>query len=83
MQKYLIRLDDACPTMDSKKWGRIEKIIEKLPPPMVGVIPANKDKRQMCEAPDEHFWGKVRRWQEKGWVIALHGYDHRLVSSQR
>ncbi len=83
MRKYLIRLDDACPTMDSEKWSRIEEIINKLPPPMVGVIPANKDKKQICEAPDEHFWDKVRRWQERGWVIALHGYDHCLESSQR
>jgi hypothetical protein len=27
--KYLIRLDDACTTMDSTKWRRVEAILDK------------------------------------------------------
>ena len=29
MNKYLIRLDDACPTMDAQKWSRIEAILNQ------------------------------------------------------
>ena len=29
MNKYLIRLDDACPTMDAQKWSRIEDILNR------------------------------------------------------
>ena len=28
--KYILRLDDACPTMDVVKWDRIEKICNKF-----------------------------------------------------
>lgn len=75
--KYLIRLDDACPTMDKKRWDRIEAALEKYNiRPMVGVIPDNKDKDQFLNTPDPTFWGKVKKWESKGWAIAMHGYDH-------
>ena len=41
---YLIRLDDACPTMDVVKWDKIEKMLDKYHiKPMVGIVPANND----------------------------------------
>lgn len=79
--KYLIRLDDACPTMDAKKWQRIESILDIYGVrPMVGVIPANNDPKQMSDSSDGGFWAKVKRWEKKGWAIALHGYDHCFIS---
>lgn len=79
--KYLIRLDDACPTMDAKKWQRLEDILDAYEVhPMVGVIPANKDPKQMIDSEDSEFWNKVKRWEKKGWAIALHGYDHCFIS---
>lgn len=30
MNKYLIRLDDACPTMDAAKWQRMEISSDEL-----------------------------------------------------
>lgn len=79
--KYLIRLDDACPTMDSKKWFWVESVLEKYDiRPMVGVIPANNDKTLQFEKEDSAFWEKVHRWQCKRWAIALHGYDHCYVT---
>ena len=30
MMKYLVRLDDACPTMDTHKWMKIEDILDIL-----------------------------------------------------
>ena len=76
-QQYLIRLDDACPTMDHAKWQRIEGILDKYGVrPMAGVIPHNEDPKQFIESADENFWKKVKVWETKGWAIALHGYNH-------
>lgn len=75
---YIVRLDDACSYYDAKKWQRIEALLDKYSiKPIVAIIPN-------CEDPlirdkyvkDESFWDKARSWQEKGWTIALHGYNH-------
>jgi len=77
--KYIIRLDDACPTMDKIKWKRVEYILNKYNiKPIVGVIPNNEDKALFIDKADELFWDKIRKWQTKGWYIALHGYNHIL-----
>lgn len=82
MKRYLIRLDDACPTMDAEKWLRMENILDTYGVrPMVGVIPANKDPKQQIDAVDTEFWTKVKAWEKKGWAIALHGYDHCYISN--
>ncbi len=79
--QYLIRLDDACPFMDSKKWHRMEVILDKYHiKPLVGVIPSNADPQTMKEAEDSFFWDKAHQWEEKGWSIALHGYDHVCIT---
>lgn len=80
---YLLRLDDACPTMDVQKWSRIESILDKYGiKPMVGIIPNNKDSKQILSNPDPEFWNKVKVWESKGWAIALHGYDHCYISNE-
>lgn len=79
--KYLIRLDDACPTMDAAKWQRIEEILDRYGVrPMVGVIPNNNDPNQKIDTEDPYFWSKVNKWSNKMWAIALHGYDHCYIS---
>lgn len=79
---YIIRLDDACSYCDTEKWQRIEVLLDKYSiKPIVAVIPN-------CEDPlirdkyvkDESFWNKARSWQEKGWIIALHGYNHVYIN---
>lgn len=80
--KYLIRLDDACDTMDRARWNRVEDILDRYSiRPMAGVIPNNKDKDQMLDSADSDFWIKVRRWEAKGWAIAIHGYDHCCITN--
>lgn len=75
--KYLIRLDDACPTMDASKWGRMENLLDNYGvKPMVGVIPHNEDPQQLFDSEDCGFWNKVHKWEDKGWAIALHGCNH-------
>lgn len=80
--KYLLRLDDACPTMNAANWARIEDILNKYAlKPMVGVIPDNRDSMQELSPADNNFWERVKSWENKGWTIALHGYDHCYISS--
>ena len=82
MKKYLIRLDDACPTMDSVRWLKMEYLLDKYGVrPMVGIIPANADPKQMIDKEDGLFWEKALAWRNKGWAIALHGFDHCYISS--
>lgn len=85
MQKnsYLIRLDDACPRMDAKKWQRMEGILDKYGvKPLVGIIPANADPETMIDEGDSLFWDKVHQWIDKGWPMALHGYDHVCITNK-
>lgn len=80
---YLLRLDDACPTMHHQRWSKIEEILDKYGiKPMVGVIPDNQDRAQMISPADDKFWDKVKNWKAKGWAIALHGYDHCYISNE-
>ena len=83
MKQYLIRLDDACPTMDKVRWGRMEEILDRYGiKPMVGIVPDCRDELLMIDEPDSEFWDKAQKWQAKGWAIALHGYDHCYVSDK-
>jgi len=80
--KYIVRLDDACSTMDRVKWQKIEDILDKYNiQPIVAVIPNNNDPKQKKDKIDTNFWDKVRKWQNKGWHIALHGYNHVYISN--
>jgi hypothetical protein len=77
--KYLIRLDDACATLDQGKWARMEHILDAYAiKPVVAVVPDNRDPGLIIEEPDPEFWSRVRRWQAKGWSIAMHGLSHTL-----
>lgn len=81
--KYLIRLDDACPTMDAAKWQRMEDLLDAYRvKPMVGIIPHCQDPQLMLDEPDPHFWQKALTWQDKNWTLAMHGYDHCFISDK-
>ena len=79
MLKYIIRLDDACPEMDEKKWQKIEELLDKYEiKPIVGIIPDNKSEEFIYPKIDD-FWNKyAKKWQKKGWIIAQHGFNHSL-----
>lgn len=79
--RYLVRLDDACPYMDREKWQRMEDILDRYGvKPLVGIIPANADPKTMIDPEDFNFWEKAKAWEQKGWSIALHGFDHVCVT---
>lgn len=78
MSKYIIRLDDACQTMNHDNWNRIERILDQYNVCLiVGVIPDNQDPDFVWEY-DCQFWDKARTWQKKGWTIAMHGLHHNM-----
>ena len=84
MQKYIVRLDDASPTMDSIKWNRVFKILDSYGiKPIVAVIPNNQDKKLIIDNYNNSFWDNVRDWQDRGYMIALHGYIHKYITSNR
>ena len=75
--KFIIRLDDACDTMETSKWKIIERILDQHSiKPVVGVIPNNCDPELFYEKKNKLFWDIIRNWQDKGWTIAMHGYQH-------
>lgn len=81
--QYIIRLDDACPTMDCNKWDEIERILDAHSVrPVVAVVPDNKDPFLCKDTPDPSFWDKVRKWADKGWEIAMHGETHLMCQTQ-
>ena len=75
--KYIFRLDDATAYLNPAKWNLIEKIFDEHNIyPIVAVTPDNKDEELMYHSMDSNFWEKVRKWDKKGWNIAMHGYQH-------
>ena len=79
---YIIRLDDASYLMDTKKWEHIERLLDKYSiKPIVGVIPKNEDQEFQKYVYDDHFWEKALNWQNKGWLIALHGFEHKYITN--
>lgn len=75
---YLIRLDDACEYMDGTKWNRMEKLLDSFGvKPIVAIIPNCQDRMfTLNYSKDNGFWERAKKWQEKGWTIGLHGYNH-------
>lgn len=81
---YLLRFDDASEYMDIDKWNRVEQILDKYSiKPLVGVIPKNQDPSLTKYQKDNFFWDKVKIWENKGWKIAMHGYNHVYITTTR
>lgn len=75
--KYIIRLDDICPTMNWTNFNKLENIFNKYNiKPIIGVIPSNKDKKLIVGPPKTKYWEKIKLLSDKGWIIAQHGYEH-------
>jgi peptidoglycan/xylan/chitin deacetylase (PgdA/CDA1 family) len=81
--RYILRFDDACPTMNWDVWNEIESILlETGVAPVIAVVPDNQDPELQIAPPVEDFWDRVRSWQARGWSIALHGYQHHYVTKE-
>ncbi|MDE3066482.1 MAG: DUF2334 domain-containing protein [Verrucomicrobiota bacterium] len=81
--KYLLRFDDLCPTMNWKMWSEIEATLtEYQVKPLLAVVPDNQDPVLQVDSPAEDFWERARRWQARGWTIALHGFEHQYIAER-
>ena len=79
--QYLLRFDDICPTMNWRVWAEIETVlVQRQLKPLLAVVPDNRDPGLQVDSPAGDFWDRARVWQERGWTIALHGFQHRYVS---
>ena len=75
--RFLVRFDDLCPTMNWAVWSKIENILAaQQVQPLLAVVPDNRDERLMFGPPLATFWDRVRDWQQRGWSIGWHGYQH-------
>ena len=72
-----MRLDDASTKMDVEKWERMEALLDKYSiKPLVGIIPHCEDEAMSVYPENPDFWSIANRWEQKGWGIAMHGYNH-------
>jgi predicted deacetylase len=82
--QYLLRFDDICPTMNWRVWEEIEAmLVERRLKPVLAVVPDNRDPDLQVDSPMAGFWDRVREWQDRGWTIAMHGFQHFYVSRKR
>ena len=62
MVRYLLRLDDACDTMDKDKWERVEKILDKNNTlPLIALIPNNNDDNMVKQSKIINFKDIIER----------------------
>jgi len=79
--KYLVRIDDVCPTMNWHVWRGVETVLLRWGiKPLLAVVPDNQDDFLKSCSPERTFWEQVRVWRNWGWTIGLHGYQHRYVT---
>jgi predicted deacetylase len=79
--QYLLRFDDLCPTMHSRRWQRCLPLIEEFGiRPILSVIPDNQETGLNFSPPDPEFWSQMRAMETAGATIALHGYTHLCIS---
>lgn len=75
--KIAIRMDDITPDMDWKKFLAFKELLDLYQvKPLLGVVPANKDTNLQKEEPKKDFWQYIKKLQQEGYSIALHGYTH-------
>lgn len=84
MKSYIIRLDDASEYMDLAKWIRMEELLDKYRiKPIFGIIPKNGDESLISKyEQNTSFWNLMQSWIDKGWIPAMHGYEHRYVTEE-
>lgn len=79
--RYLLRLDDLCPTMDRARWSWFAELIARYElKPILAVVPENRDPELVRNEPDTDFWNKMRLLELAGATIGLHGLRHQCRS---
>ena len=81
---YFMRLDDACEKRNIQNWARMEDLLDRYGiAPLVGIIPHCEDPDMADYPADSAFWDEtVARWVQKGWTLALHGWNHVCITHE-
>lgn len=75
--KILLRFDDIAENMNWGLMDKCEKLFDEYSiKPVMGVIPNNQDQILKSFPKRNNFWKIVKNWQDKGWEISMHGYNH-------
>ena len=85
--KIAVRLDDITPDMDWERFLRFKELLDQYQvKPLIGVVPDNRDenliKRPKSDKAPKDFWQYVKKLEEDGWTIAMHGYRHIYSTSK-
>jgi len=82
--RYLLRIDDLCPTVCRERWERVARLIEESRiRPILAVVPENWDPELRVSPEDAGFWNRMRTMETAGATIGLHGYLHLAGSRGR
>jgi len=81
MSRFVIRLDDICPTMHWENFSVLRRLFaEHGVLPLIGIVPDNRDERLVVDGAREDFWETMRELRQQGWEVAQHGYQHTRIS---
>lgn len=79
--KFIVRFDDICPTFRWDIWDEVVNILDNYNiKPIIAVIPNNEDPSLKNQEGKADFWEHIRAYQKKGWMIALHGFNHKYTN---
>lgn len=82
--RYLLRIDDLCPTVSRSGWEQCARLIEQFSlRALLAVVPDNRDPGLVCSPANQDFWSEMRSREQAGCSIGLHGYQHLCVSAGR
>ena len=71
--------------MDWEGFLRFKALLDRYQvKPLIGVIPQNRDENVKGSGNGRpgDFWAYIRKLQEEGWVVAMHGFEH-VYTTQR
>lgn len=73
----LIRIDDVCTSMNAEKFNEMIDMLEAHNVKgLLGIVPMNKDTELAVSPEDALFWDRMKKMQQEGWVLAMHGVNH-------
>lgn len=82
--KMAVRVDDVCPKMLSSEFYKTIELIESYGiTGLLGIVPDCKDSNLNRENEDTMFWSKIQGLKDRGWIIAMHGYQHVLDKTSK
>ena len=83
--KIGIRMDDIVPGMDQEKFLRFYALLAEYGVrPLLGIVPENRDGKLVRgnKQETETFFAQVRKWQEDGAILAMHGLYHLYTTEE-